>query len=62
MDYLRSGDWRHLERLPVPVGRRLLENLLRKGWIETSGEQRQLAARITPAGFDAVRARTPLSD
>jgi hypothetical protein len=57
---LMNGDWVPLLKL-VPVGDRLLGNLLQAGWIERSpdGKASELY-RITEAGRTAFRTPVPI--
>jgi len=60
LQFLMSGDWVPLLKL-IPVGDRLLANLLQAGWIERSAEAntRDLY-RITEAGRTAFRTPVPI--
>jgi hypothetical protein len=60
LQFLMSGDWVPLLKL-IPVGDRLLANLLQAGWIERSPEAntRDLY-RITEAGRTAFRTPVPI--
>jgi hypothetical protein len=60
LQFLMSGDWVPLLKL-IPVGDRLLANLLHAGWIERSPEAntRDLY-RITEAGRTAFRTPVPI--
>jgi hypothetical protein len=60
LQFLMSGDWVPLLKL-IPVGDRLLANLLQAGWVERSPEAntRDLY-RITEAGRTAFRTPVPI--
>jgi hypothetical protein len=60
LQFLMSSDWVPLLKL-IPVGDRLLANLLQAGWIERSSEAntRDLY-RITEAGRTAFRTPVPI--
>ena len=60
LQFLMSGDWVPLLKL-IPVGDRLLANLLQAGWIEQRAEAntRDLY-RITEAGRTAFRTPVPI--
>ncbi len=59
LNYLRSGAWMVLNKLPVPAGERLVKAMEAKGWIELRG--RGTEVRITATGDAAVRAAVPVS-
>jgi len=44
-----------VDRLPVSVSELTLSKLLHHGWIESRGEKRHMAIRLTPAGLEAMR-------
>jgi len=56
LQFLMSGNWVPILRL-VPVGERLLGNLLQAGWIERSPND---LYRITEAGRTAFRTPVPI--
>ena len=58
MQYLGSGGWANAANLPP--GRKLIESLLNKGWIEQRGTEKELTFRITDNGLDAKRAPVPI--
>ena len=58
MQYLRSGGWAKAANLPP--GRKLIESLLNKGWIEQRGTEKELTFRITDKGLDAKKAPVPI--
>lgn len=55
LQLMMRGDWTPIQKL-VAVGDRLLNNLLRAGWIERAGD----LYRITEAGRTAFRTPMPL--
>jgi hypothetical protein len=55
LQFLMSGDWVPLLKL-IPVGEKLLGNLLTAGWIERMGN----LYRITEAGRTAFRSPIPI--
>jgi len=60
LQFLMSGDWVPLLKL-IPVGDRLLANLLHAGWIERSPEANKCDFyRITEAGRTAFRTPVPI--
>ena len=58
MQYLGSGGWANAANLPP--GRKLIESLLNKGWIEQRGTEKELTFRITNNGLDAKKAPVPI--
>ncbi len=59
MQYLRNGGW--VKATALPAGTRLIEGLLRKGWIEQQGATGEIFYRITEDGLAAKTARVPIS-
>jgi hypothetical protein len=51
LDHLRFGDWKLRDRLPVPLGARMLERLLELGWVEVRARE----IRITESGLEALK-------
>ena len=59
LQFLRSGNWVPITRL-IPVGEKLLGNLVQAGWIERSSDvKRGHLYRITEAGRTAFRTLLP---
>jgi len=58
LNYLRSGGWMVLGKLRVPAGKRLIQAMEVKAWIELRGRGTEI--RITEAGEAAVRAPVPI--
>ena len=59
LQFLMSGNWVPILRL-IPVGEKLLGNLLEAGWIERSTNLKTTDLyRITEAGRTAFRTRMP---
>jgi hypothetical protein len=56
MQYLRNGGW--VRAGALPAGTRLIDGLLKKGWIEQGTLAGDICFRMTPIGLDAKRART----
>ena len=54
---LRSGDWKIAQRMPVQITPRMVQTLLKKGWIERRGEGPKTEIKITAAGLTALAAR-----
>jgi hypothetical protein len=54
-----SGEWKTLIQLGVAVGEGLLVRMIKHGWIEQRGIGKSHEIKITPAGFEAMRARIP---
>ena len=54
MQHLRAGGW--LKAATLPYSPKLIENLLKKGWIEQRGAGNDLCYRITDKGLAAKRA------
>ena len=55
LQHLSLAEWRMVDRLPVSVSELTLSKLLHHGWIESRGEKRHMAIRLTPAGLEAMR-------
>jgi hypothetical protein len=55
LDHLRSGIWKLRDRLPVPVGDRMLDRLLEFNWIEKRGDAACAEIRITADGLIALK-------
>lgn len=60
MQYLRNGGW--VKASVLPAGTRLIEGLLRKGWIEqqTLSDTGEVHYRITEDGLASKTARIPI--
>ncbi len=58
MQQLRGRGWVKASALPAVT--RTIENLLNKGWIESSGAGRELSYRLTELGITAKTALIPL--
>ena len=61
MQYLRNGGW--VKASVLPAGTRLIEGLLKKGWIEqqTLTANDEVCYRITEEGLASKTARIPIS-
>lgn len=57
LQFLMSGNWVPILSL-IPVGEKLLTNLLQAGWIERSPDKKTY--RITEAGRTAFKAPVPI--
>jgi hypothetical protein len=57
MQYLRPGGW--VRASALPAGTRLIDGLVKKGWIEQEILEGDVCYRMTPIGLDAKRARIP---
>ena len=61
LQFLMSGNWVPILRL-IPVGERLLVNLLQAGWIERSPDMKTRDLyRITEAGRTAFKTPVPIT-
>jgi hypothetical protein len=60
LQFLMSGNWVSILRL-IPVGERLLANLVQAGWIERSSDMKSDLYRITEAGRTAFKTPVPIS-
>jgi hypothetical protein len=58
MQYLRSGDWMLVSKLPIPVGQRTLDRIVEKDWIERRGGGPRSEIKLTPSGLKALQ--TPI--
>jgi hypothetical protein len=58
MQQLRGRGWVRANALPPVI--RTIENLLRKGWIESGGVGRDFSYRLTEQGMAAKTAPIPL--
>jgi hypothetical protein len=56
MEYLRSGDWKIVDMLPVAASAGMLNQLIDYGWIERRGRGHQAEIKLTPAGLLALQA------
>jgi DNA-binding PadR family transcriptional regulator len=57
MQYLRSGDWNFVSKLPVATTAKALNRLADNGWIERrGGGGPRSAIKLTPAGLAALQA------
>lgn len=57
MQHLRGRGWVKASALPPVI--RTIENLLEKGWIESTGAGRDLSYRLTDLGMAAKTAPIP---
>ncbi len=55
MQYLRTGSWVSVSRLPVPASPALMERITQNGWIETRGEGQAIEIKLTPEGMAALQ-------
>ena len=61
LQFLMSGNWVPILRL-IPVGEKLLANLVQAGWIERSPDMKTSDLyRITEAGRTAFKTQVPIS-
>jgi hypothetical protein len=56
MQYLRSGDWNIVAKLPVAATTRALNRLADYDWIERRGGSPRSEIKLTAAGFAALQA------
>ena len=56
MQYLRSGTWVLISKLPVPIGDVAICRITDNGWIERRGTGPRSEIKITPAGLVALQA------
>ena len=59
MQYLRSGEWKSLRQIPVPVSETIIAGMVSKGWVERRMSAGQLEIKLTQTGLDALRAPIP---
>jgi hypothetical protein len=58
MQRLRGRGW--VKGFELPPSLRITDALLRKGWIESQGTERNLAYRLTEEGMAAKKALVPV--
>jgi hypothetical protein len=56
MQYLRSGDWNIVVKLPTAATASALNRLADYGWIERRGGGQRSEIKLTPAGLAALQA------
>jgi hypothetical protein len=56
MQYLRSGDWKIVAKLPIAATAGALSRLADYGWIERRGGGLRSEIKLTPAGLAALQA------
>jgi hypothetical protein len=56
MQYLRSGDWNIVAKLPIAATAGALNRLAYYGWIERRGGGLRSEIKLTAAGLAALRA------
>jgi hypothetical protein len=56
MQYLRSGDWTIVAKVPVVASAYMLNNLIGYGWIEQRGHGAKAEIKLTAAGQMALQA------
>jgi hypothetical protein len=56
MQYLRSGDWNIVAKLPVATTAGMLRRLTNYGWIERRGGGPRSEIKLTRAGLAALQA------
>ena len=57
MQYLRTGRWISVSKLPIPVSPALIERITQYGWIETTGEGNAFEIKLTSEGMAALQTR-----
>ena len=57
MQYLRSGDWKSVTKIPVSASPTTLNRISSYGWIERRGAGARAEIKLTPAGLVALQAR-----
>jgi hypothetical protein len=55
IQYLRTGSWVSMSKLPIPVSPALIERITQYGWIETRGEGQAFEIKLTPEGLAALQ-------
>lgn len=55
MQYLRSGDWKLVAKLPVSASPVMLNRIADYGWIERRGGGSRSEIKLTPAGLVALQ-------
>ena len=56
MQYLRSGDWKIVAKLPIVASDYMLTQLIGYGWIEQRGDGARSEIKLTSAGLAALQA------
>jgi DNA-binding PadR family transcriptional regulator len=56
MQYLRSGDWNNVAKLPVATTVGAINRLADNGWIERRGGGQRSEIKLTAAGLAALQA------
>ena len=59
LQLLMQGEWVAVLTM-IPVGEKLLSNLVQRGWIERSADEKTSLYRITEAGRTAFRTPVPV--
>jgi len=57
MQYLRSGNWKIVAKIPVSASPTTLDRISSYGWIERRGGGPRSEIKLTPAGLVALQAR-----
>jgi len=57
LHHLRARSWLYLNKLPVPVGKRLISSLVAKEWVELRSGNSEI--RIKDAGLTAIQTAIP---
>lgn len=55
MQYLRTGSWVSVSKLPIPLGPALMERINQYGWIQTRGEGQAFEIKLTPEELAALQ-------
>lgn len=56
LDRLRSGEWKLIARMTIPVSSIALDRMVANGWVERRGEGNNVEIRITAEGLAALTA------
>jgi hypothetical protein len=56
MQYLRSGGWKIVAKIPVSVSATTLRRISSYGWIERRGDGPRSEIKLTPTGLVALQA------
>ena len=56
MQYLRSGDWKIVAKLPVAASENMLDQMINNGWIERRAAGQLAEIKLTSAGLAALQA------
>ena len=55
MDYLRTGGWVVISKLPFPVGQATIERVIGNGWVDRRGDGLRAEIKLTSDGLVALQ-------